>query len=71
MIIDKNTSIKISNCKEKNKKTITGQKTVMEWLNDNQTKKENTRQVVDNYLSLTDPNFVKSLKVMKKIALCV
>ena len=65
---DKNTTIKISNSKEKkNKNKVTGDKTVMEWLNDNQTKKENTRQVVcDNYLSLTDPNFVKTYENREK-----
>ena len=36
-------------------------KTVMDWLNKNQAQTENVRRkVCDNYLALTDPNFVKS-----------
>ena len=38
-----------------------GNKTVMDWLNKNQSQTENVRRkVCDNYLSITDPNFVKS-----------
>lgn len=45
---------------EKCKKTKS-QKTVMDWLNKNQTNTENVRRkVCDNYLSIIDPNFVKT-----------
>ena len=45
---------------DKSKKTKS-QKTVMDWLNKNQTNTENVRRkVCDNYMSIIDPNFVKT-----------
>ena len=40
-----------------------GSKTVMDWLNKNNQVNTNSKQeICDNYLSLTDPNFVKNIK---------
>ena len=40
-----------------------GSKTVMDWLNkSNQVATNSKQEICDNYLSLTDPNFVKSIK---------
>ena len=61
---DTSLSNKVSEPKSKKDK---GNKTVMDWLNKNQSNTENRRrQVCDNYLSLTDPNFVKSFEKQEK-----
>lgn len=53
-------SIKVLDEKCKKKK---GKKTVMDWLNKNQSNTENVRRkVCDNYMSIIDPNFVKSFE---------
>lgn len=54
------TSLSSKKVNEKSKKN-TSQKTVMDWLNKNQTNTENVRRkVCDNYMSIIDPSFVKS-----------
>ena len=41
-----------------------GSKTVMDWLNkNNQVNISSKQEICDNYLSITDPNFVKNIKV--------
>ena len=53
-------SSKVIDEKAKKKK---GKKTVMDWLNKNQSNTENVRRkVCDNYMSIIDPNFVKSFE---------
>lgn len=53
-------STKVVDDKCKKKK---GKKTVMDWLNKNQGNTENVRRkVCDNYMSIIDPNFVKSFE---------
>ena len=48
---------------EDKSKVNKGNKTVMDWLNKNQSNTENIRRTVcDNYLSITDPNFVKTFQ---------
>jgi len=51
--------------KQKNEKlNLNGNKTVMDWLNKNNQVNNNSKQeICDNYLSITDPNFVKTLKI--------
>lgn len=54
------TSLSSKKLNEKSKKN-SSQKTVMDWLNKNQTNTENVRRkVCDNYMSIIDPSFVKS-----------
>ena len=51
--------------KQKNEKlNLNGNKTVMDWLNKNNQVNNNSKQeICDNYLSITDPNFVKTIKI--------
>jgi len=51
--------------KQKNEKlNLNGNKTVMDWLNkNNQVNISSKQEICDNYLSITDPNFVKTLKI--------
>ena len=64
---DTSLSNKIINKKNNKNKT---NRTVMDWLNKNQSNTENRRQAVcDNYLALTDPNFVKSFEKHEKDSL--
>ena len=57
---------------EEGSKKNKGNKTVMDWLNKNQSNTENARRrVCDNYLSVTDSNFVKSFdKLESQSSIC-